>query len=56
MNVNIFIAYDELRTAPKDCEYSTHWGWYVVDFYNVVISALFNCVRVVWNMFGLELC
>jgi hypothetical protein len=25
-------------------------------FYNVMIYALFNCMRVVWNMFYLEHC
>jgi hypothetical protein len=46
----IFIAGDELRDCTKRrWVFLIHWGSYLVVFDNVLISALFNFMRVVWH-------
>jgi hypothetical protein len=45
MSVYVFITKDKLRIAPKGCKYLLH-SENDADFHNIVVSYLFNCLRV----------
>jgi hypothetical protein len=42
--INVFVADDELETAPKGCKYSKILTENDTDFHNNVVRYLFNCL------------